>query len=250
MARLAEHLSAPVVSTYLHNDSFPRSHPLWCGPIGYQGSKAAMKLMAQADVVLALGTRLGPFGTLPQHGIEYWPKDAKLIQVDADPRMLGLVKQISVGVCGDARAAAGRPPEHRLETGNRAMRRRARLNARAKAPGRRKLAEWTHEEAEPGHDRGPGRERRRRSGPRRALRELEKAMPADAMVTTDIGNICSVSNSYLRFEKPRSLLRRDELRQLRLRLPTDHRRQGGRARPPGDRLCRRRRLGHEPERDR
>ena len=93
VVQLAEHLSAPVISTYLHNDSFPKSHPLWAGPIGYQGSKAAMKLLAQADVVLALGTRLGPFGTLPQHGIEYWPKDAKLIQVDANPRKLGLVKQ-------------------------------------------------------------------------------------------------------------------------------------------------------------
>ena len=89
VVRLAEHLSAPVISTYLHNDSFPQSHPLWAGPIGYQGSKAAMKLLAQADVVLALGTRLGPFGTLPQHGIDYWPKDAKLIQVDANPRKLG-----------------------------------------------------------------------------------------------------------------------------------------------------------------
>ena len=46
-------------NSYLHNDSFPASHPLWCGPLGYQGSKAAMNLIAQADVVLALGTRLG-----------------------------------------------------------------------------------------------------------------------------------------------------------------------------------------------
>ena len=105
---LAEFLQAPVVNSYLHNDSFPADHPLWCGPLGYQGSKAAMKIIAKADVVLALGTRLGPFGTLPQHGLDYWPKNAKIIQVDADHRMLGLVKQISVGVCGDAKAAAGR----------------------------------------------------------------------------------------------------------------------------------------------
>ena len=72
----------PVVNSYLHNDSFPASHQLWCGPIGYQGSKAAMKIIAKADVVLALGTRLGPFGTLPQHGMDYWPKNAKIIQVD------------------------------------------------------------------------------------------------------------------------------------------------------------------------
>jgi len=103
---LAERLGAPVVNSYLHNDSFPASHPLWCGPLGYQGSKAAMKLIAKADVVLALGTRLGPFGTLPQHGMDYWPKDAKIIQVDADNKMLGLVKKISVGICGDAGASA------------------------------------------------------------------------------------------------------------------------------------------------
>jgi sulfoacetaldehyde acetyltransferase len=84
--KLAELLQAPVACSYLHNDAFPSKHPLWCGPLGYQGSKAAMKLISQADVVLALGTRLGPFGTLPQHGIDYWPKHAKIIQIDADPR--------------------------------------------------------------------------------------------------------------------------------------------------------------------
>src|SRR5205823_6019078 len=104
--RLAELLQAPVCNSYLHNDSFPSQHALWCGPLGYQGSKAAMKLIAKADVVLALGTRLGPFGTLPQHGLDYWPKTAKIIQVDTDHRMLGLVKQISVGIVGDAKEAA------------------------------------------------------------------------------------------------------------------------------------------------
>ena len=104
--QLAELLQAPVANSYLHNDSFPASHPLWCGPLGYQGSKAAMKLISQADVVLALGTRLGPFGTLPQHGMEYWPAHAKIIQVDADAKVLGLVKSISVGIHGDAKAAA------------------------------------------------------------------------------------------------------------------------------------------------
>src|SRR5215831_18931035 len=103
--RLADLLSAPVCNSYLHNDSFPATHPLWCGPLGYQGSKAAMKLIAKADVVLALGTRLGPFGTLPQHGLDYWPKEAKIVQIDADAAMLGLVKPISVGICGDAKAA-------------------------------------------------------------------------------------------------------------------------------------------------
>src|SRR6266436_4761773 len=103
---LAELLQAPVANSYLHNDSFPARHALWCGPLGYQGSKAAMKLISKADVVLALSTRLGPFGTLPQHGLEYWPKNAKIIQIDADAKMLGLVKTATVGICGDAKAAA------------------------------------------------------------------------------------------------------------------------------------------------
>lgn len=56
---LAERLGAPVVTGYLRKDAFPASHPLSAGPLGYQGSKAAMKLIAQADVVLALGSRTG-----------------------------------------------------------------------------------------------------------------------------------------------------------------------------------------------
>ena len=69
--QLAERLGAPVATGYLRNDAFPAKHPLWAGPLGYQGSKAAMKLIAQADVVIALGSRMGPFGTLPQHGMDY-----------------------------------------------------------------------------------------------------------------------------------------------------------------------------------
>ncbi len=87
----AEAMSSPNTSrrrssTPTCTTTFPDEPSAVCGPLGYQGSKAAMKLIAQADVVLALGSRLGPFGTLPQHGIEYWPKDAKIIQVDTNHR--------------------------------------------------------------------------------------------------------------------------------------------------------------------
>jgi len=193
---LAEYLSAPVVTSYLHNDAFPASHPLMCGSLGYQGSKAAMKLIAQADVVLALGTRLGPFGTLPQHGIEYWPKNAKIIQVDSDHRMLGLVKPITVGVCGDAKPAAA-DMLNRLQTGNVKIIAHGNKDARLTELKKQKDA-WEAELNTWGQADGSP------IAPRRALRELEKAMPKNAMVTTDIGNICSVSNSYLRFEQPRS----------------------------------------------
>ncbi|MGY8869083.1 MAG: sulfoacetaldehyde acetyltransferase [Pseudomonadales bacterium] len=206
---ISEQLGLPVVNSYLHNDSFPASHPNWCGPLGYQGSKAAMKLIAKADVVLALGTRLGPFGTLPQHGLDYWPKNAKIIQIDCNPKMLGLVKKVDVAICGDAKAAAksimalmeGKPAKC---LDNRAAR-EAEVAAE-KASWEKELDEWIHERDD--YSMEMIEEQNGEEGqylhPRQVLRELEKAMPADVMVSTDIGNINSVSNSYLRFERPRS----------------------------------------------
>ena len=202
---LADLLQAPVANSYLHNDSFPASHPLWCGPLGYQGSKAAMRLIAQADVVLALGTRLGPFGTLPQYGMEYWPAGAKIIQVDADPRVLGLVRGISVGIHGDARATAAALLERLrgspLACAANQAERKARIEAE-KAAWEQELDGWTHERDPFSLEVAANS---RYMHPRQMLRELEKAMPRHAMVSTDIGNICSVSNSYLRFDEPRSM---------------------------------------------
>ena len=206
---LAERLGCPVVNSYLHNDSFPASHPQWCGPLGYQGSKAAMKLITRADVVLALGTRLGPFGTLPQHDMDYWPADARIIQVDADAKMLGLVKKVSVGICGDARAAA-RALTARLADRTLACDatrdERAAATAAEKADWEAELDDWTHETDDFSIDmiKEAIDEEDNWLHPRQVLRELEKAMPPRVMVSTDIGNINSVANSYLRFEEPRS----------------------------------------------
>lgn len=210
---LAERIGCPVVNSYQHNDSFPASHPQWCGPLGYQGSKAGMRLISEADVVIALGTRLGPFGTLPQYGMDYWPKGAKLVQIDADPKMLGLVKKVDVPVCGDAKAAArellallaGRTLACDATRAERAAR-----IAKEKADWEKELTGWTHErdaysldmiEEAKGEKPFSGGEWLH---PRQVLRELEKAHPAHVMISTDIGNINSIAHSYLRFEEPRS----------------------------------------------
>jgi len=206
---LAERLGCPVVNSYLHNDSFPASHPQWAGPLGYQGSKAGMKLIEKADVVIALGSRLGPFGTLPQHGMDYWPKDAKIIQIDADHKMLGLVKPISVGICGDAgataRALLQRLNDLTLECDATRDDRMA-TTKKEKDAWEAELDAWVHEVDDFSQDMIAEAEKEDGSflAPRQVLRELEKAMPADVMVSTDIGNINSVANSYLRFDRPRS----------------------------------------------
>ena len=211
--QLAERLGAPVVTGYLRNDAFPASHPLWAGPLGYQGSKAAMKLIAQADVVVALGSRMGPFGTLPQHGMDYWPKNAKIIQVEADHTNLGLVKKISVGIHGDAKAAAKAITQRlqgRTLACDASKEQRAQTIRSEKDAWERELDAWTHERDPYSLDmiEEAKKEKTFNGGeylhPRQVLRELEKAMPPRAMVSTDIGNINSVANSYLRFEEPRS----------------------------------------------
>jgi sulfoacetaldehyde acetyltransferase len=203
--QLADTLGAPVCASYLHNDAFPASHALAAGPLGYQGSKAAMKLIARADVVLALGTRLGPFGTLPQYGLDYWPKQARIIQIDCDPRMLGLVKPISVGIHGDARAAAGalleRLKSRRLAGAATRAERLSRIAAE-KSDWEAELTGWTHERDPYSLEVSAGS---KYMHPRQMLRALERALPDGSMVSTDIGNICSVANSYLRFDRPRSM---------------------------------------------
>ena len=202
---LAETLGAPVCNSYLHNDSFPTGHALACGPLGYHGSKAAMNIISKADVVLALGTRLGPFGVLPQYGFDYWPAKAKLVQVDADPKVLGLVKKTAVTVCGNA-AAAARALTLRLKPrtlacgANRDQRMKAIVEA--KQAWAKELAEWTHEKDAWSLDVA---KESKYMHPRQMLKELEQAMPEDAMVSTDIGNICQIANSYLKFSRPRSM---------------------------------------------
>ncbi len=203
---LAEYLNAPVVNSYLHNDSFPANHPLWCGPLGYHGSKAAMKILQRADVVIALGTRLGPFGTLPQYGMDYWPTNAQIIQIDTDHKMLGLVKNISVGICGDAKSSSVALLDYlrRLEVKcKRNYDERMTTMTSEKEAWEHELNNWIHENDE----WSLSVIKTAREGdlhPRQVLRELEKAMPENAMVSTDIGNINAIANSYLRFNQPRS----------------------------------------------
>jgi len=189
---LAEYLTAPVVNSYLHNDSFPADHPLSCGPIGYCGSKAAMRTIAKADVVLALGCRLGPFGTLPQYDIDYWPKGAKVIQVDVDHRVLGLSKRVSLGIVADAKEFASGllAVIKAVDPKRKANAARKKDVAAEKGIWEDELKKWSSSTAKLMH-------------PRRFLKELSEAIPAGSIVATDIGNNCSMSNSYLRFSGAR-----------------------------------------------
>ena len=207
--QLAERLGAPVCCNYQHNDAFPGSHPLSCGPLGYNGSKAGMELIAKADVVLALGTRLNPFSTLPGYGIDYWPKEAKIIQVDINADRIGLTKKVAVGIEGDARQVAEQILEQLSPSAGDAGRaERLALIAQTKSAWLQQLASMDHEDDDPGTS---WNERARadhpeRMSPRMAWRAIQDGLPAEAIISTDIGNNCAIGNAYPTFEQGRKYL--------------------------------------------
>jgi len=206
---LAERLTAPVCVGYQHNDAFPGSHPLFAGPLGYNGSKAAMELIKQADVVLALGTRLNPFSTLPGYGLDYWPKEAKVIQVDINPNRIGLTKKVAVGIVGDAKKVAeGILAKLAPSAGEQGREERKNLIGTTKSRWAQQLSSMDHEDDDPGTS---WNERARKAkpewmSPRMAWRAIEAALPKEAIISSDIGNNCAIGNAYPSFEQGRKYL--------------------------------------------
>jgi sulfoacetaldehyde acetyltransferase len=206
---LAERLDAPVCVGYQHNDAFPGSHPLFAGPLGYNGSKAGMELIRQADVVLALGTRLNPFSTLPGYGMDYWPANAKIIQVDINPDRSGLTKKVSVGIVGDAaKVASGILNGLSESAGDTERAARKATIAQTKSTWAQQLASMDHEDDDPGTT---WNERARAAkpewmSPRMAWRAIQSALPREAIISSDIGNNCAIGNAYPDFDEGRKYL--------------------------------------------
>ena len=207
--KLAEKLDSPVCSGYQHNDSFPGSHPLAVGPLGYNGSKAAMEIISKADVILALGTRLNPFSTLPCYGIDYWPKNASVIQVDINSDRIGLTKKITVGICGDAKSVSQQLLKKlSSKAGDIDRQKRKDFIHKTKSAWLQKLTSLDHEEDDPGTVwNKEARERdSERMSPRQAWRAIQAGMPQDVIISSDIGNNCAIGNAYPTFEKGRKYL--------------------------------------------
>ncbi|QUJ75895.1 sulfoacetaldehyde acetyltransferase [Sulfitobacter albidus] len=206
---LAEKLDAPVCVGYQHNDAFPGNHPLFAGPLGYNGSKAGMELISKADVVLCLGTRLNPFSTLPGYGIDYWPQDAKIIQVDINPDRIGLTKKVTVGIVGDAAKVAKSLTEKLADTaGDTDRDARKAMIAQTKSAWAQELTSMNEEQDDPGTT---WNERARAAkpdwmSPRMAWRAIQQALPVEAIISSDIGNNCAIGNAYPAFNEGRKYL--------------------------------------------
>jgi sulfoacetaldehyde acetyltransferase len=206
---LAERLDAPVCVGYQHNDAFPGSHPLFAGPLGYNGSKAGMELISKADVVLCLGTRLNPFSTLPGYGLDYWPKEAKIIQVDINPNRIGLTKKVSVGIVGDAKKVAeGLLARLSATAGDEGRAARKATIAQTKSAWAQALSSMDHEDDDPGTtwNQRARADKPDWMSPRMAWRAIQAALPREAIISSDIGNNCAIGNAYPTFETGRKYL--------------------------------------------
>ncbi len=206
---LAEKLTAPVCCGYQHNDAFPGSHPMYTGTLGYNGSKASMELIAKADVVLALGSRLNPFSTLPGYGIDYWPTNAAIIQVDINPDRIGLTKKVTVGIVGDAKKVAnGILAKLSATAGDADRESRKAVIEKTKTDWANELVVMDHEQDDPGTT---WNERARKRDPekitsRMAWRAIKAVLPENAIISSDIGNSCALGAAYPTFEEGRKYL--------------------------------------------
>jgi sulfoacetaldehyde acetyltransferase len=207
--KLAEQLDAPVCVGYQHNDAFPGNHPLFAGPLGYNGSKAAMQLIKEADVVLCLGTRLNPFSTLPGYGLDYWPSDARIIQVDINPDRIGLTKKVSIGIVGDAGKVASDIFSQLSDTAGDLNRNARKINiAETKSKWAQQLSSMDHEEDDPGTtwNQRARDDKPEWMSPRMAWRAIQSSLPRNAIISSDIGNNCAIGNAYPSFEEGRKYL--------------------------------------------
>ena len=190
--RLAELLNSPVATVWQHNDAIFNSRPLSTGSIGYQGSQAAMRLVADADVVIALGTRLNAFGTTPQWGLDFWPKSAKLIHNSMNPLDIGALRPVHAGLVGDCRAVVRQLiaalQDQPLAVDGAA--RRAQV-----AQEKQRWAAALREMSAIGGDK---------IQPRRAMWEISQALQGDVAIVADVGNISGSANAYFdRFDTSR-----------------------------------------------
>jgi len=98
--KLAELLNVPIVTSAGHGDAIPFNHRLNAGQMGPRGNPVASRLVKEADVIVALGTRLGFNSTF--YSYDNINKKAKIIQVELEKKMLGRYFPIVIGINADA----------------------------------------------------------------------------------------------------------------------------------------------------
>ena len=188
---LAEALEAPVVTSPGHGDAVPFGHPLNAGQMGPRGNPVATRLAREADVILALGTRVGFNATFYSH--DNIGRDARIIHVEIEPTAIGRYFPVEIGILADAPNAA-----------------RQLLDALGRIEGRRRADAWaeTFRAERRAHLERRDAEARAEAmpiHPSGLFRRLRDVLPRDAAVTMDAGTLCLQATDALDYHRPQSL---------------------------------------------
>lgn len=187
---LAQALNCPLVSAPGHGDGIPFAHPLNAGQMGPRGNPVASRLVKEADVILALGTRLGFNSTF--YSYDNINRDAQIIQIELEPTAIGRFFPITLGIWADAPTAA-----QQLADAVTSIQRRAAADAWVSGFQTERQAYLAKRDADAdmSHPTQP-------SG---LFKTLRGVLPEDAAITMDAGTLCLQATDALNYHHPRSL---------------------------------------------
>ena len=190
ITKLSSSLKIPIVTSAGHGDAIPFNITLNAGQMGPRGNPIASKLVKEADVILALGTRLGFNSTF--YSYEYLNRKAKIIHVELDKKMIGKYFPISVGINGDATTVSNQI-----------------LKELKKHKIKIKLNEWTknflNEKNKYLRIRNKTKTKNFPIQPQGLFKELRKVLPKNSIITLDAGTLCLQATDSLEYYNPPSL---------------------------------------------
>jgi len=187
LLELAEFLMAPVATTFMGKGCFPENHPLSLGCIGMHGSRVANKLILEADVLLAVGTRFADRST---GTLDTFCPDAKIIHVDIDSAEIGKNVKVDIPIVADAKKALKMIHQTLIE----------KLKKKESSPWFNKVQEIKEQPQE--KESPSGKELK----PPQLLKELRKILPEDAIVTTEVGQNQMWASLHFKAYKPRTFI--------------------------------------------
>lgn len=188
--RLAEALNCPIITSPGHGDAVPFGHPLNAGQMGPRGNPVASRLAKEADVILALGTRLGFNSTF--YSYDNLNKDARIIQIELDPQAIGRYFPVDVGIWADAPTAARQLREALSQTMQRSAADTWLIGFQAEREAYLAKRDADAIETNPIQPSG-------------LFKTLRGVLPQNAAITMDAGTLCLQGTDALNYHQPGSL---------------------------------------------
>jgi len=188
--KLAELINAPMVTAAGHGDAIPFNHKLNAGQMGPRGNPVASKLVKEANVIIALGTRLGFNSTF--YSYENINKRAKIIQVELEKSMIGRYFPVVVGINGDAATVADQLYKE-IKKQNIVL----------------NIKKWTNNYLNERNKFLINREKIKLKNfpiqPKGLFKQLRKVLPKNSIITLDAGTLCLQATDALEYYDPPSL---------------------------------------------